>query len=87
MNTRAMHLIGNKTAYFPFIHCIEAHQRTQPADAAKKCAKKMHVDLDPISACASGKQGANWEHEMATLTAALYPPHTYAPWITFDGVF
>jgi len=42
--------------------------------------------MDPINKCVTGDLGNNLEHQMALQTGLLSPPHTYVPWITFDGV-
>lgn len=51
-----------------------------------QCAKKMKINLSPISDCASGDLGNGLLHQMALRTAALDPPHTYVPWITINDV-
>lgn len=63
IETCAMYLMKNFSDYFPFIHCIEAQQWTAPAAAAKQCAKKMKINLSPISDCASGDLGNGLLHQ------------------------
>lgn len=51
-----------------------------------QCAKQLGIDMSPINDCVNGDLGNGLLHQMAMTTAALNPPHTYVPWITFNSV-
>ena len=41
---------------------------------------------DDIIACSNDEEGIQLHHEMGVKTDALNPPHSYVPWVTFNGV-
>ncbi|KAL4218561.1 antigen processing and presentation of exogenous peptide antigen via MHC class I [Mactra antiquata] len=85
IETCAIALLEKKTAYVPFIYCMEGMD-IEPAKAAQKCGEKLGIDIDDIMKCSTSSQGNNLEHEMALLTDALNPPHRYVPWIVINDI-
>ena len=71
-------------AYMPILHCIESAK--DPIAAAEKCVTDAMMDWTVIDTCARGKEGNALMHQAALITDALQPPHTYVPWVTFNGV-
>ncbi|KAL3892301.1 hypothetical protein ACJMK2_004518 [Sinanodonta woodiana] len=86
IETCTIYLTRNISVYFPFIHCIET-TKGHIENATQKCASKFKgIDLDKIMGCSKSSLGNELEHQMALLTEALQPPHTYVPWVTLNGV-
>lgn len=86
IETCAISILQNVTAYFPFIHCVEVSiESGDPRSVAQSCATQLGIDFTAIDKCQSGSQGNSLEHEMAQKTNALNPPHHYVPWITLNG--
>ncbi|XP_002163359.2 gamma-interferon-inducible lysosomal thiol reductase [Hydra vulgaris] len=79
----AIHFYPDQAKYVPFIQCLEYYGATDTN--AKYCASVSQMDYDTISQCVLSDQGNEIEHEMATKTNALNPPHQYVPWFTMNG--
>lgn len=79
---------------FQFIHCIELNDedRNPKQDyykVAMTCCKLTELDEDTINAmekCAAGPEGNQLEHEAATKTDSLDPPHQFVPYVVVNGV-
>jgi len=86
IETCTISLVKNISVYLPFIHCMEASDK-KIEKAAEKCSKKFpSVPLDQVMACSNSSAGNALEHQMALMTEALSPSHTYVPWVTLNGV-
>lgn len=83
LETCAIHLLNNPQQFMPFIHCVELLPNLQDA---QKCAGSLGIEWAPIAACYNGAEGNYLQHQMAQMTEALNPPHTYVPWVLVDGV-
>lgn len=79
----AIHYMGDQSAWFPFIHCLEYYGPTDTN--AQYCASLQKFDYTPIRTCANGEEGTQLEHQMALKTNALNPRHAYVPWLTMNG--
>lgn len=43
------------------------------------------MNWDSINSCATSEQGVNMIVEVAKITEALQPAHTYVPWVVVNG--
>lgn len=86
IETCAISILQNATAFFPLIHCLEMNIKSgDPRSVAEQCASQQGIDFAAIDKCQKGPQGNALEHQMALKTNALVPRHNYVPWITLNG--
>eukprot|EP01099_Mayorella_cantabrigiensis_P002518 TRINITY_DN209_c0_g1_i2.p1 TRINITY_DN209_c0_g1~~TRINITY_DN209_c0_g1_i2.p1 ORF type:complete len:223 (-),score=35.87 TRINITY_DN209_c0_g1_i2:88-756(-) len=83
IETCAIKILQDQKLWYPFIYCLESGDVTKDG---KTCATSLGINWDPISACANGTQGNQYEHEMAVATNNLVPAHTYVPWIIINDI-
>lgn len=75
-----------KTTITKFIICSMSSKN--PQNAGRRCARSLNVDYRPIQSCvAATGEGDQLVYDYGVQTNNLKPPHTYVPWILFDGNF
>ncbi|CAM6001424.1 unnamed protein product, partial [Sphagnum balticum] len=73
------------TQALPFIICLETNSDDWKAQG-QKCSTQLGLNWTLINSCATSNEGVNFLVEVAKITEALQPPHTYVPWIVVNGV-
>lgn len=84
IETCALKLYDKYTQALPFIICLETNANDFVAQGSK-CASQLGLDWNKINTCATSDQGVKFLVEMAEVTEALNPPHTYVPWVNVNG--
>jgi len=70
------------------ISCIEESGDVSNEQTVRDCLLSSGVSTkitDDIIACSNDEEGIQLHHEMGVKTDALNPPHSYVPWVTFNG--
>ena len=68
----------------PFIICVEA-STSDFSIQGKKCATQYGLDWTKINACATSKEGRQYENEIGEATDKLVPAHQYVPWVVVNN--
>eukprot|EP00537_Pseudo-nitzschia_pungens_P003327 CAMPEP_0172364814 /NCGR_PEP_ID=MMETSP1060-20121228/7856_1 /TAXON_ID=37318 /ORGANISM="Pseudo-nitzschia pungens, Strain cf. cingulata" /LENGTH=332 /DNA_ID=CAMNT_0013087913 /DNA_START=67 /DNA_END=1065 /DNA_ORIENTATION=- len=90
----ALFKIGDPLVAFAYLDCIERNDESRDPKqdyetVAMHCVAETGLDDETVhgmSTCASSAEGNLLQHDLATKTEALDPPHTYVPWIVVGGV-
>lgn len=90
----ALDKIDDPMVAFQVIDCIERSDESRDPDqdyydVAMKCANLAKVDdvtIAKTAACTLGSEGIQLDHDAATKTNALDPPHEYVPYLVVNGV-
>jgi interferon gamma-inducible protein 30 len=80
----AIRLYDLYTQALPFIICLETNSNDWIGQG-KKCASQYGIAWDSVNTCATSEQGIGYVLEMAKVTEALQPAHTYVPWVVVNG--
>lgn len=70
-----------------FAICLEENIQQYSQDFAKTgsyCAGLHNIDINGVNDCMQGERGNKIQHEVATKTEALQPPHNYVPWVVVN---
>ncbi|KAM8939003.1 gamma-interferon-inducible lysosomal thiol reductase [Pelodytes ibericus] len=80
-----MYYLQNVDNYFPVIFCMESSSNITTALDA--CVQIYEPDLSTkkVLDCAKGDLGNKLMHQNALQTNGLNPPHSFVPWIVFNG--
>merc|ERR1712154_316593 len=80
------------TFYMPFMFEFEDRLSKSRVTDVMKLAQQAGQAIgwtdqavQDLSDCYTQPMGNKFQHEIATLTAALSPPHQYVPWIVVNG--
>lgn len=84
IETCALSLYDKYTQALPFIICLETSSNDWITQG-KKCATQYGLSWESINSCATSEQGIALEVEVAKVTEALQPAHTYVPWVVVNG--
>ena len=72
-----------------FIICVEGKIKMFRQDfnaTVKECLKNEDPKINTtLFECVNSDEGNKYQHEIATFTEGIVPPHTYVPWIIVDG--